>query len=188
MIIFINGPARSGKDTAANIIRRSLNGVVEVKVSSPLKASISKMFSLSYEQERLVEEHKDAPGAMFFGMSYRDVQIKLFEEFFKPVFGDDVLGKLCVNKLKGLAGPRFVISDCGRQEEFEAIVSGMGNSRNMYLLRLERPDHTFDGDCRHYVEPIREVNFQTINNQFDLEMFEAQVKRALVKWDLLKDN
>jgi len=92
---------------------------------------------------------KDEMVAELSGHSPRDMLISLSEEFLKPHYGEDILGRmLYYRSLRYTPPPDFVIvDDSGFIPEFEAL----GERDNRLLVRVRRPSTTFIGDSRGYV-------------------------------------
>ena len=183
MIILLNGPPRSGKDTAAHIILRNFKPWSEYKMSLPLKAGLREFFAIDREMHRSVEEHKEDEIDLFFGYSYRQMQISLSEDWAKAKFGTHIFGSLAVRAIKARSS-NVVISDCGFEEEIVSIRNAFPG--NVLLIRLHRSGCDFSNDSRGYIPDgvIDEHLVQDINNAYDLEMFEVQVIKALRKWKL----
>lgn len=175
-IIIFNGPAHSGKDTAAGFCVKHFDAM-HMKLSAPLKRGL---LLLNREHEQAYYEGKKDE-AILFGKTYREFQIAAFN-MLSSLYGDDILGRLLVEQL---ATPRarslVVLSDCGRQAELDPILSAY-TPRNVYLVRLGRPGYDFANDIRGYVKHPYGSNEVEIDNRHDLEVFEMQVCRAVEAW------
>jgi hypothetical protein len=188
-IILLNGPPRSGKDTAANfIIKNSERHFTEYKMSRPLKRGIATMWELTGEDQKFIEEHKDEELDIF-NDTYRNVQISLSEDWFKPKFGIDIFGHLAVRAIQGMAS-HVVISDIGFPDEVRPLRKAFGDT--LKLIRLHRPGCDFSNDSRSYLSDglfhshcVRDVK----NYYDDLEVFELQIRKVLREWGFsLKEN
>ena len=188
MIIFINGPPGSGKDEAADIIRRRVHRSVTVRLSSPLKRGLQELLGLDFQEwnEMLRQGNKDKPITFHSNVTTRQALIKLSEEYLKPIFGKDIFGQIAVRKMRGLAASHYIL-DIGFNEELVPILDkySRGNCR---LLRLSRPGCSFDNDSRYYVDvdmlglgPF----WCKIHNEHDKDIFEAQIVKVLRQWKLL---
>lgn len=181
MIILLNGAPRVGKDTAAKFIKKHFSGFTEVKFSAPLKRAVPHLFHIPASKLKDLEETKDEPNPELYGKTYREVQIAISEVLMKPMFNNDaIFGYIMAKQIDNLAGPHFVVSDAGFQREIEPLISIYGMA-NVALIRITRPDHDFSNDSRGHVEPYEDMKYQEIFNQFDLEMYEQQVIRAMNK-------
>jgi len=152
-------------------------------MSRPLKIGIREMFNMSRDEWRDAEEYKDVPQELFFGLSYREMQINLSENWFKPQFGNSVLGDLAVRATKARSSS-VVISDCGFEEEIAPIHAAF--PENVCLIRIHRSGCDFTNDSRNYLPDgiLDAYLVQDIDNKYDLEMFEVQLIRALRKWSI----
>jgi hypothetical protein len=153
----LNGPARSGKDTAGKHLALTFGGQL-VKFAEPIKRTVTAIYHggsradfNSYDTAEL----KDIPQDIYFGKTCREVQIGVSENFLKPFHNDQsVFGKLLnrdVQRLleRGETGP-FFITDSGFNREAELLVEQYGAS-NVFLFRIFREGHTFSGDSRGYI-------------------------------------
>jgi hypothetical protein len=121
-IIAINGAPRSGKDTAARIIRnfarkRALQPLLSLGLATTPSIVIQEINSMvrvcgmSYALKEITHamygvaaahgafEHcKDEPSPVFAGMSPRQAYIFVSEKLMKPTMGDDVFGRIFVRR------------------------------------------------------------------------------------------
>lgn len=182
MIIFLNGPPRSGKDTAAWFIQKRLRNCAHYKLSRPLKEGVRCMMQWSHADVANIEMVKDVPLPKLNDYSYRQLQIDFFA-FMKEHFGESVLGEVAVRAMKTMIFNHCVISDAGRPAELTPIIDVW---KDVGLIELSREGCSFENDIRMYIRPHMEFdNYALIENKWDLEMFELQVERALKKWNLV---
>jgi hypothetical protein len=109
-VVLFNGPPRSGKDTAANIAKETLDdvafnkeapvltgytGAAHFKFATPLKDAVHRFFSMPSDVYNHSEYDgvKDDKTPLLFYKSLRECYISLSEEWAKPVFGKDVFWK-----------------------------------------------------------------------------------------------
>lgn len=179
-IILLNGPPRSGKDTAAAAIVEAMQAF-HYKMSHPLKVAVPAFFGLE-DQKFALERQKDEKLQELFGVSFRQAQINLSEDWAKPTFGKDVFGHIAVRHLRNHSGPGrvCVVSDSGFAEEVVPIVDAF-SPRNLLIIQLRRDGCTFEGDSRSYIE-VPGVEIQELYNRHDLEGFKMQVVRAVERW------
>ncbi len=195
-IILINGPPHSGKDEAGKILRRT-RGARLYKMSRPLKEGLREFFGLSIDAMKLsIEPNKDEHVVESFRtprdsvMSWREVQISLSEEWAKPCFGKDILGRLAVSYLRQPTSFNMtVITDSGFREEALPLIYAFG-PENCLLITLSREDCTFEGDSRDYIE-LDDLGVTTValNNRFPLiatdDMpitYEMQLSKTVRDW------
>jgi len=186
IIILLNGPPRSGKDTAAEFIRSFLPNATEYKLSKPLKMGVQAIFDIPPSVVRSLEDIKDTKAAQLHGVSYRNAQIDLFYHL-KGIYGDTILTDLAIQQInKNIISKYVIISDCGRQVEAEEFISHY-NKDSVGLIRLKRDGCNFNEDSREYImEKKFPKYFAEINNEHDLGLFKQQVRRVLVKWELIE--
>ena len=184
MIIFLNGPPGSGKDTIAKIIAKRLFSVKDVKLSGPLKDCFREMFRLSPQvAKEWLNEHKET--SFIAGVTPRQFQIKLSEEFMKPLFGDDVFGQIGVRTINNSMARHITISDVGFIEEVKAIIRNFGK-KGVKAIQINRPGHDYKNDSRGYIDfDSLEIQWNKLDNQYDEVLLEIQVERILKKWTLL---
>lgn len=188
-IIFLNGPRKSGKDTAAKFIMQEFAlDARQAKFAQPLKLAAAAMFSVNQGEFRKFEaigsNYKTEPLAKLFGMSWVDILIWLSEGCMKEKFGKDVFGLLMLSYLTQPSLTKMtVISDCGFADELVPVVQFYGPT-NCHLFRIYRDGCSFDGDSRQYVFEDHlpaGVNVVDIYNNYDLQMFRVQVLRRIDK-------
>lgn len=183
-IIFLNGPPRSGKDTAAKFIQREYmhapHYATLLKFSKPLKDGCRALYDISDDELREFEQDKETPRDKLLGQSWRQAQISMSEDYMKPVFGSDVFGRLLFRRFREMPTGLGVISDSGFEEEAVPLLQAYG-PENCLIVQLQRDGCTFVGDSRSYWE-LPDVTRVEVNNMFDLEMFEQQIVRIVSKW------
>ena len=114
------------------------------------------------------------------------MQIEMFKHL-KETYGPEVLGRLFVRRNRDNAKRHTVISDAGRKAEIVPIIES-NPYKQIGLIELERPECDFENDIREYVGDEGIGHYKRINNRYDLELFQAQIKRVLVEWELLDDE
>lgn len=186
-IIFFNGPPRSGKDTSADFLHDRLgDSVYQYKMALPLKEACHKLLGLqgsltdleplkelpikfivceevigNFVPSKLVKENGE--------MTLRQFYIHLSENVMKPMFGDDIFGRLAVEYLRQAPQPIATISDSGFAPEAMPIINSFG-AENINLVRVHRPGKTFVNDSRGYVElPVHSLDLQNTGTLEDLE-------------------
>lgn len=166
-VVFLNGPPKSGKDTAANFLE--LEGPFPTdryKFAEPLRRMVPEMFGLSPKEwlGYIEGEEKDKPQDRLLGWTPRQLQIIASEEWIKPTFGQDFFGQVLKKKIENADVPPelAVISDSGFLEEAMPIVNHF-RPENCILIRLYRSGCSFEGDSRDYIM-IDGVTQETIYN------------------------
>lgn len=166
-IILLNGPSQSGKDTTKNIIFEYLLTeniasdfvLCHDKFSAPIKLAFAAMMEADIgEDEFTVEGYENDKEKVIplLGVSYRRWQIDFSEKFMKPLYGQNVFGRMLISRLTedyitDEDGEWvFVISDCGFQIEIEEVLKAFKPEQVM-LIRLHREGKTYEGDSREEV-------------------------------------
>lgn len=186
--ILFNGPPRSGKDTAAKfaydyIKANHLNRLFPLweKFSFPNKRAFAGMMGAVCDSWGVVEPYeqiKDEP-IQALGFSYRQWQIDYSEKFMKPVYGQDIFGRLLLDRLAFYNMNLFVpiVSDCGFQVECDVL-----RDHNVLLFTLYREECSFEGDSREYVEPAPGWRYHDLVNEGSLDDLRAKVETAVKDW------
>lgn len=189
-VIFLNGPPECGKDTAATVItQRSGLNIQHKKFASLVKQIARVAFGLPdalfVELERSGNNAmKNVPQICLGGLSWREACIMVSEKWIKPSLGEQFFG----NRLAQVIAERsnfFVgtaISDSGFDQETIPVVKRFGKD-NCYLLRIHRPNKTFDGDSRTYLsgEAFHDSHVFDIHNNHDEALFRAMILRRTDK-------
>jgi adenylate kinase family enzyme len=171
-IIILNGPPRSGKDTAAEEIERVFDAV-HLKLSWPLKYIVSDTLGLSREELEANKERKTV-----YDLSYRQLQIEVYNAL-KRIFGDTWLASMTITRIdRAQSNDTFVLSDCGRQEEVDAMVSAFGKN-NVLVLKVYRQDTSFKNDIRGYVQASSRCAVRHVDNKKDIPTYLRDVKIAV---------
>lgn len=151
-LILLNGPPRSGKDFAGELIRASVHRTVAVrKFAAVVKDRCHAAYGLQCSTGYF-ESTKDEPSAAFLGRTPREAYIAFSEKFYKPLHGKDVFGRLLAERM-AVEHPSvlFVVTDSGFREESEVLVAQNRPDRSL-LIRLHRDGHDFSNDSRGYID------------------------------------
>ena len=171
--ILVNGPPRSGKDTASDHIESRYNAE-HLKFATPIYQSVPRLFNIPFEKwAALYIEEKEELQPELMGMSPREAMIWLSESVMKPHFGSDVFGHMFTNALPYHSPESLiVVSDSGFQPEAEVLMKEIG-VENMLLLRIHRPGCDFRNDSRNYV--FLDCESHDIDNDGSLDDFYKRV-------------
>lgn len=162
-VLFLNGPPRSGKDTAGTMLTNCIVGSRQMKFAAPLKRAAHAMaYALHGDltaatldnvlQEDMFECWKERQLSRFFGATPRDVYKALSELMCKPIFGEDVFGALAAAHIHSDPNCRlWVITDSGFQVEAAPVIHAVGKG-NCALVRLHRDGCDFSNDTRSYLD------------------------------------
>lgn len=169
-IVLVNGPPRSGKDTAGNILAHYYGAHV-TKFAKRLKEAAHALYDMPDLQHDAFEARKDEPCPEFRGKTPRQVYIALSETYFKPLYGERIFGEMLLQDLVNeeeqldFEGP-VVVTDSGFVPEAEVLIEHFGADACL-LLRMYRPSHDFSGDSRGYVG-LAKVKTIDVHNDWDL--------------------
>jgi hypothetical protein len=179
-IIFLNGPPYSGKDTAAKLLREINSNVSRMAFADTLKEMFCKAHGLAAFPDGLDKE-KPMP-APYHEKSWRQGVIAFSENYMKPAFGKDILGKLLLKQIQSLALPIVAISDSGFIDEALVLTAKYGK-KNCCVVQMHRPGRTFLGDSRSYVshEEIGADFTIFLHNNGSLEFLKSEL-RVLERW------
>lgn len=197
--LLINGPPRSGKDTAAEFISKVWGDKYNVYIyrfSDPLKTSICSWIGVERGStgESELEFTKDEPCMALSGSSYRQAQIRLSEDHIKPLYGNNIFGKWAALRiLRTLERVKhntrmlpyrkpsmFVFPDSGFAAEANEVIA-LRPTIEVALFHTYRPDCDFTNDSRSYIEP-QYIPIIDIQNDGSLEDYHAKITRSLVWW------
>lgn len=185
--ILFNGPPRSGKDTAAKIALdyvHKTRGAYWEKFSYPLKRGFAGIVDHSIDDEGNVDTFERIKENIisFLGVSYRQFQIDMSEKFMKPLYGNDILGRLLLQRCHEIASmsnypPVFIVSDCGFQVECDVL-----KDHNVLLVRMVREDCTFKGDSRQYVQSHLQWMHMNISNDDSIQELTNKIQNLVSVW------
>ncbi len=167
-IIFLNGPPRCGKDTAADAIINYFPDITrKERLSTPLKEIASQWMG---NPESKLEKTKDVILQQHM-QTYRSYQISVFKALC-TVFGDEWLGRILYNKIKNSDEEYFVIIDAGRTTDIQPFIRNM-DSNDLMILQIMRRDCNFENDIRSYIAAPSVKTVPIIND--DINKFKEQV-------------
>lgn len=185
---FINGPPGSGKSTLAEILTKNDPTLYRESFVNPIRDMMYAVFypeegPISFSFDLRVEANK-AQSMAFLNpeqpshtMTNRQAMISFSEKWMKPVFGDDIFGRLAHARCKEQEDfyDRFVFDDSGFAGEAEYIIEKEG-PENCLLIRLYRDGASFKGDSRSYIQLRPEVQYVDIQNDSSLEELLASLQ------------
>lgn len=186
IVCFLNGPPRSGKDTAADELVKKysqqllVRSVVAMRFAEPVKLRTHAALGID-EPADAFEDCKDSPHPRFHGRTPRECYIQMSEQFFKPLFGEDIFGRLLAQSLpssltKGSVEEVNVlaIKDSGFGPEARSLLQYIEESFprvrvKPVVVRIYRPGCSFDRDSRSYwpINYIREFYPTEVHLQND---------------------
>lgn len=200
-IVVFNGPARSGKDCAAEYMCDITDNGYHKAFKDELFKICANTLGISVEDYQ-TDYDRQTPDKVWWMkdlvsistsasmvspreqnvFSQREFLIHMSENVIKPSFGKDAFGKAFVNSLPE-EGIVFV-SDSGFKEELQPVIDHVG-TENVLVLRLTREGYSFDGDSRDYLTPEMfddKVKFYQIDNNGTEQEFLDNVEEYVNMW------
>lgn len=189
--ILFNGPPQSGKDTAVRLLAKHLTASnnympICLKMAYPIKAAVHAFAGLDVEDD-FFEDMKDRPCDPLLGATPRELYIAFGENFLKPHFGKNALGRIFVNRMlqydDAFYDPKEVVvlcSDIGFIEEVEEVVDALGIN-NILMFTMHRVGTSFAGDSRDYVD-YRTVTNHLIYNNGDIDDLRGTITGSVDMW------
>lgn len=172
-VILFNGPPRSGKDFLCNYLQPTFNNSQIMKFADPLKRAVQTIYYPelpSRFREIDSSNEKDQPRPELMGKTLREVQIALSEDYFKKIHGQDIYGKMLLERIKNSHLLEYIfVSDLGFYEELTPIINTIHPDK-LILLRLHRDDLNYANDSRKYIYMDNYVNTQDVYNNSDTNL------------------
>jgi chloramphenicol 3-O-phosphotransferase len=170
IVVLLNGPPGSGKDTLANALCDAYPGVVHMQFKEALYDLVQSHYAIS--RDMIIDRKtKDTPLPAFNNMTPRDMMIHVAEHVIKVQFGPAYFAQTLARRLE--FGTIAVVSDCG----FDVEVETLSNVCDVVLVRLTRPGCTYQGDSRTELPSPHVI----IENNLSEEEFKASATRVLLK-------
>jgi hypothetical protein len=182
-IIFLNGPPRAGKDTAANAICAAFPNALKLGFAVHLKRATHAAYGLPHDLPfDAFEAVKDQALPEFFGLTPRAAYIAHSETYMKPLHGKEVFGQLWLRAVKASNAPLIVVPDSGFVDEALVGIREVG-AENALLIRIhaEGRGKTFAGDSRSHISLPGVVAVDIQNDGEELE-FRAQILATVRGW------
>lgn len=176
---FINGPPGSGKSTLAELLVKNDSELYRESFANPIRDMMYAVFypeegpiSFSFDLRNMDSKKAFVPnlGTNAPSISNRQAMIGFSENYMKPLFGDDIFGRLAYARCKEQEDfySRFIFDDSGFAGEAEYIVEQEGAS-NCLLIRLYRDGCNFSSDSRSHIQLRPDVQYLDIQNDATIE-------------------
>lgn len=181
-IAIFNGPANSGKDTAADHLVAEY-GYTKLEMKGALRRVAHSMASLAapdavelcnrleYEtdpNDPTVRLKNTEVRPEFGNRTWRQFLIWISEDVCKPIFGADIFSLAAVKAIRDSKADWVTFSDCGFQVEIDTIYRLLNDEAQIDLVHISRPGYTFEGDSRNYVANPGGVTPDLISNTGDV--------------------
>jgi hypothetical protein len=183
MIVVLNGPPGSGKDTIGEALHKA---AVEIGMYTWLKSFKHFLYKeayklvhkkdLEYDQFLHLCQHrllKNLPMDLLYGLSPRQFLIHVSEKIIKPTYGSDFFGhkaKKSIEKIKVEQEKLFIFTDGGFESEIN-VLSSLPDEQ-ILVVHIYRTGCDFSGDSRDYVFPMQseKVKLVTLKNNSSIEI------------------
>lgn len=188
IVIMFNGPPRSGKDSACEIIMEHFPEVHYAYFKEVLYKESAKILGLDFNFWASVCQNgdlKDKPmlamstGKVGAVMTPRDILIYLAEKVLKPKWGQDFIARRTADTIAKLIQLQreqsneaavIVVPDLGFGYEIDTVRDMLPDA-HVITVRIERLDCTYVGDSRKY---MNHFDYRLVNNG-SLEQYEKEV-------------
>lgn len=156
VIILLNGPRRSGKDTACAAMIDKRPGWHRVSLAEIVKTSAAQALAIDDETRDFYESLKDEPVVQ--GETWRNIVIKHGNER-REIFGDDYWTKqwaLQARELFDLGMTAVVMTDCRLPQEIDIAKEITPYVLLMRVYRTAKAQHepnAWDGDLGSWLFP-----------------------------------
>lgn len=150
-ILLLNGPPRSGKDTLAKQLVDQY-GFAHFKITSRWKERVHALYGmdpLKFPHDHF-EAVKDTPQGAFYGLTPRQAYIEVWEKYFLPKHGENVLMDWLIGDIDNSPNENIVISDVGFDRECKYLFQYYG--KQCLLTKIFRSGYNFVNDTRDYVK------------------------------------
>ena len=155
-IIVFNGPPRSGKDTASEIICSHYSNSAILKFTEIVKNKTHESLGLVCAHD-FFEKDKDLKLSIFKNLTPRQAYINMSEQL-RNEFGQNAIADIFVEKFHNLTEQLIVNPDIGFQFEADVLLNNLDH-KNILFIKLMRNGKTFENDCRNWVnmDPCKTV-------------------------------
>lgn len=169
LVIMFNGPPRSGKDSACEIIMEHFPEVHYAYFKEVLYKECAKILGLDFNFWASVCQNGDlkdkpmltlAAGETGAVMTPRDILIYLAEKVLKPKYGKDFIARGTADTIVELIqfqreqsneAAVIVVPDLGFDYEIDTVRDMLPDA-HVISVAVHRPGFTFEGDSRSYVK------------------------------------
>lgn len=188
-IVGFNGPPGAGKDTIAEMVHQHMlamgvnpDRIREDSLSLPLRFMAYGMVGFQYGGVG-APDYATFKNLYFdeFRKNGRQLMIDCSESFLKPVYGKEIMVKMLLRRHPMFEGV-VLVKDMGFQCEFKPFAA-WESSRNVYIVRVERPGCDFSEDSREWVnhhDSDCSINVRNTGTLEDLRVEAGRVYGRLV--------
>lgn len=151
IVVILNGPPNSGKDTIAEALEAE--GYSHIRFKDALYRDTAKLFDMPLAQFIALASNrytKEVPHAGLSMYSPREALIYCSESVMKELYGKDYYGRQLAERVASTDNDAFIVSDGGFEEEL-APVKRLADTK-VVVVRLLRSGCSFQGDSRKYLD------------------------------------
>lgn len=185
-VILFNGPAGSGKDTAAGAVWDRYRDCQHHAFKDRLFEITAAIYGIPVEQltgPMYTRENKEKPYKILGGLSPRQALIKVSEEVIKPSpLGHNFFGEALADSLES---ELTVVPDSGFPCELFPVIDRVG-AENVLIVKILRTGYNFDNDSRNYLDQDKFMRMgvacANVFNDGTLEDFEKSVLNIVELW------
>lgn len=170
-VFVLNAPPSSGKDAIANmvidlnnfILRKSFGNALIEKSLHYINCQSSKYITRELWDQFYTRELKEKEHEYFLGYSPRGLIKHTAENVFKPMYGDDIFGKIVAHEILNSDSQVAIITDGGFNSEIAPLVEA---GFDVTIIKILRDGCNFDNDTRKWLDTdlIPENKYFTIEN------------------------
>ena len=195
MIIVLNGPPGSGKDSIAQTYKEKFSErpveIIAFKDQLYKDAFEYVKPTMDWHAFKLFCSHrvlKDQPHPLFLGLSPRGLLIHVSEKILKPMHGADYFGKAAASAVKSISLDKdIIITDGGFEREIVALRGSQ--DRPVFVVQVHREGCDFSQDSRLYLD----THLPFLHNNDTLDQAAARLKKILsskqvLSWDSMSSN
>jgi len=182
-VVMLNCPPRSGKDTIAEEISKTIHchcGILSFKYKLIEIALTVSGIQKSEWDERYCTVEKEQPWNKLGGLSQRNYLIKISEEWVKPVHGKTYFGDRVLEDVLWREEESFIIPDGGFKEEVLPLYSVL--SDGLLILQWGREGCSFENDSRDYVMDYPEITRRIRDNNSSIQDQVDAVRREIIDY------
>lgn len=203
VIILVNGPAGSGKDTFGNMLAAELYKAgwqtKTMKFAAVLKSAVHALFGQDTRPDKF-ESQKNVKLGVFHGRTPRSLYQDMSEKFVKPYLGRKFFGEVIGRQIlqtRQKDNAAFIITDSGFTEEVLGLNSIVPWDK-FFIIRIHRPGYSFADEHpdptmrRQAMTPfpcqMPSKHFFDIPNSGSIDQLEKHAKDFVQTHILEKDN
>lgn len=176
IVIFLNGPPQSGKDTVAEYLRDHYDFQI-FKFATPLRNAVKALTGIQDEDIEYFKNdvlNPDHPRQQDY--TGRDFLIDLSELLVKPALGESFFGEMTARDMLLSGAKRCAVSDAGFSYEVLACAHALNSLHcppntevrlrlwHQQVWRIHRPFHDFSQDSRSWVRLSNIESYDVFNS------------------------